>query len=121
MLEVGKDRGGERGERVQVLDVLEELEGAVGEFLGGWVEGQVDSVGGAVVAWFGLGHGCVWERCGIAVMFWNGRLNDFVFGNHTYRSEGYLFMLVGVYDAAVDAALRSWSPFQSWSAFELKT
>lgn len=32
-------KGREEGERVQVLDFLEEFEGAVGEFLGGWVEG----------------------------------------------------------------------------------
>lgn len=51
-------RGGE-GLRAQVLNFLEEFEGAGGEFLGGWVGGEVDSVGGAVVAGFGLGHCCV--------------------------------------------------------------
>ena len=46
------------GLRVQVLDLLEEFEGAGCEFLRGWVGLQVDAIWAAVVAGFGWGHGC---------------------------------------------------------------
>ena len=49
-------RGGTEGTN---FEFLEEFEVAGGEFLGGWVGGEVNSVGGAVVAGFGLGHCCV--------------------------------------------------------------
>jgi hypothetical protein len=47
---------------LQVFDLLEEFERACCEFLGRWEGGYVDSVGGAVVARFGLGHGWGVER-----------------------------------------------------------
>jgi hypothetical protein len=47
---------------LQVFDLLEELERAFCEFLGGWEGGHVDSVGAAVVAWLYLGHGCDVEK-----------------------------------------------------------
>ena len=39
VLGVGGERGDDRGGELQVLDFLEEFEGAGSEFLGGWVEG----------------------------------------------------------------------------------
>jgi hypothetical protein len=42
---------------LQVFDLLQELERAFCELLGGWEGCYVDSVGAAVVAWLYLGHG----------------------------------------------------------------
>lgn len=51
---------------VQVLDLLEEFEGAGCEFLGGWVGGEIDSVGAAVVAGLGWRHVCgLWDFLGV--------------------------------------------------------